>query len=425
MKLVSQLALGVALAFGGVTVAALPASPAVAQEEAYQPKYSRAVQKNLGPAQAALDAGDYATFDAEIAEATSKAKSADDRFIIASLKLQKAQKLSDDAATEAGLREILASNSEAITPQRRASFIQALGSLAVQRDDNAAAQQYFQQLADLQPNNSEAVFNVGVMALRAGDSQTAYDSMVRAIQLKEAEGVTPEKAWYSNALKLAFENEMDIVAPSVALVRAYPEPENWRSALTLFRDGAGFDDDGNLDVFRLMADTNSLEGERDYIEYAETANMRGFRGEARAALDAGLNAGQVTADKTYVKDLDGMIDGQLADERSELDSLARESASEANGKLAHATGVAFLGHGQNDRAAEMFRLALDKGDVDVADVQTRLGIALLRGGEVEEARTAFETVDGSAADEALANFWLLHLELAHGGSPDAAATVSG
>jgi Flp pilus assembly protein TadD len=67
----------------------------------------------------------------------------------------------------------------------------------------------------------------------------------------------------------------------------------------------------------------------------------------------------------------------------------------------------YYGHGNYSKAAELYRLGLQKGSVDSNLANTRLGIALAMAGQKAEAETAFNAVTGPRKD--LASFWTLWL----------------
>ena len=239
MTMVSRIALGLTLALGAAGAATLPLAATQAQEaEAYQPDLSKKFRKPISEVQTALQAEDLATAQAKLAEAEAAVQNADDAYVLNQFKVNLALKRDDRAAVAPALEGMLNSGSEALTPESRATYLQQLGALALEREDRAAAAGYFQQLADLQPNNADAIFNVGVLQLQGGDNAGAYQNFERAIAAREASGQIAEENWYRQLLKIAYDSEMDIVEPSMRLVKAYPTPENWRSALILFRDGA-------------------------------------------------------------------------------------------------------------------------------------------------------------------------------------------
>ena len=62
-----------------------------------------------------------------------------------------------------------------------------------------------------------------------------------------------------------------------------------------------------------------------------------------------------------------------------------------------------------DKKCEILAVALQKGGVDVDQVNTRLGIALARSGQKDEARKYLSAVTGPRAD--IAKYWMLYLDL--------------
>ena len=70
-------------------------------------------------------------------------------------------------------------------------------------------------------------------------------------------------------------------------------------------------------------------------------------------------------------------------------------------------GDAFLSYGEYDKAAALYRAAIQKGSVDANVANTRLGMALGLAGQKAEAETALRAVTGARAD--LASLWLLWL----------------
>ncbi|MEM8825366.1 MAG: hypothetical protein AAGD40_00365 [Pseudomonadota bacterium] len=435
MKTVSKIALGMVLALGGVGAVTLPATVATAQEaEEYQLDLSRKFRKSAAEAQEALATGDQAAIQAAFAEAEANIKEPDDRFFLAQLRVNDALNREDRQGVAQHLDALLNSGSPAVTQEKRIQFLQQLGQLAIEREDNAAAQGYFQQLAEADPNNPDAIFNVGFFQLQGNDTAGAYDSFSKAIALRESQGATPEENWYRQALRLAFENDqIDVVPPSEALVRAYPTADNWRSVLILLRDGATMSDGSELDVYRLLESTGSmspegtLNGQRtrsDYIDWAETANSAAYVGEAQAALQLAAAAGDNAAQRPQAKELGQIVGERVGDDKRDLPGLATEAAAEATGELAASTATAYLGYGENEKAIELYELALQKGGVNEAGVNTRIGIAKMRMGDYDGARAAFAAVPEGTTQGALAKLWAVHLEQKAGGGAETAMTTT-
>lgn len=411
MKSISRLAVAAALAT--VTVAA----PALAQKQAAPaaaagptlPKPSKAANSLLAQAQTAQTAGDHPGAVAllnqipALPKATTGDKAWAYRLMVNSALATKNNDLLKQSV-EGYLGTGLATASEEV------KFRTALRGLALQAKDYRGAVQQAQRLAQLTPNDAKLQFEVAQVYQLAGQPREAFAAATKAIEVGKAAGQVPED-YYRTAAKLAMDNNMsaEFGTATAGWLASYPTPANWRTVLSLFRDSAKFDDQGSLDVFRLMHATGSLGSERDYYEYAETANSRGYPGESKMIIDEGLAKGQLTTSKAHTKDLQAVVNPKVARDKASLTGLEADSKKAANGKLALSTGDAYLGHGNYAKAAELYRLALQKGGIDAATANTRLGIALGKAGQKAEAEAAFKAVNGGGPRQQLAQYWLIWL----------------
>ncbi len=425
--MVSRTALGLVLAFGVASGAMI--APAIAKDkkeaaapEARKFKFSKKAQKALGEAQTALGASDNDTALAKIREAEAVAETPDDKYMANALKINVALAKQDNTLLEEGLTGSIASGQT--TAEEKLKFQRSLAALAVQRNDVPRAITVYEQMAADHPNDAEIVVGLGEMYNRAGRTQEAVATIDKAIKAKQAAGQAVEESWYKRALALAYDGKLaaQVTPASVALVSAYPTQTNWRDVLVIFRDSAGLDDQGNLDVMRLMHDTNALTGERDYFEYAETADKRGLAGEAKQIIDLGMSKGALSTSKAYVKELVAIVTPKVKSDRASLPGLEKEAQADKTGRLAKATADGYLGYGENAKAIAMYKLALQKGGVDVAEVNTRIGIALARSGDKAGAEAAFNTVQSGKRGD-LAKFWLAHLS--QSGTQTASTTTGG
>ncbi|HZC37825.1 MAG TPA: tetratricopeptide repeat protein, partial [Sphingomicrobium sp.] len=98
------------------------------------------------------------------------------------------------------------------------------------------------------------------------------------------------------------------------------------------------------------------------------------------------------------------LNGKAAPTAAELAS--REAAAKVPTAFMR-VGDAYYGAGNYQKAAELYRQAVDKGaDVNVANL--RLGEALARAGDKAGATAALGKVGGSQAD--IAKFWLVYVQ---------------
>lgn len=406
MKKFSSIALGAALVFGAVGGATI-AEPAFAQKQK-APKLSKPVQSALAQAQKLQQAGDIPGAIAQIQAADAAKSTADDAYMVNAVKINVALAAKDNALLEQAIEGALASGK--VPAEEQPKFIRNLGALAVQRNDYAKATQQFERLAQLTPNDSETIVQLAELYQRTKQTPKAVATLRQAIEAKKASGQPVPEAWYKRQLAIAYDAKLaaDLPAASAALVAAYPTPTNWRDSIIIFREVAKLDSQADLDAMRLMRAANALTGERDFVEYAESASQRGLPGEAVAVLDEGVAKGALSTSKPYVKELRGLTGPKVAADKASLASLERDAKGKGTGKTAMATADGYLSYGNWAKAAELYQLALQKGGVDAATANTRLGIALARAGRKAEAEAAFKAVQGGTRAQ-LAQYWLVWL----------------
>lgn len=386
-------------------------------------KLSKGVQTALAQAQpllqkamAAQQAGDQTTATTEARNALAyieqaaavENRTADDDFTIHQMRLNVGIITNDNAQLLQALEAGLASGKLPAEDQQK--YLRNIGALSLQANDNARAMQAFEQLIALNPNDPQLLVEVAELHRRNNDAAKAVATLQQAITAQEAAGSKADESWYRRALAVAYDAKLpaQTVASSEALLRAYPNPTNWRDVLVIFQSSAKFDDQANLDIMRLMRTNDALAGERDYVEYADTAVLRGLPGEANAVLDEGIAKKALDPTKPFVKELKGAVAPRVASDRASLNGLAKESASAKDGRAAIGTGDAFLGYGEWARAAEMYRLALQKGNVDANAANTRLGLALGKSGDKAGAEAALNAVTGEPRTQ-LAKYYLIWL----------------
>lgn len=401
------------------TVATAPAA-AQRQQQAAKPaapqfKFSKPVQKLLGEAQKLDQAGDVPGSLAKLREAEALPnQTPDDQFVLAQLKYNAALKLKDNALLEQAAEQMLASD----RAENKAQIARVIGSLSFNRGDLPRAAKFFEQALAANPADLTLASDVSSVYLRQKQNAQAYAVLKRSADAARAAGQPVSEDIMRRLLGIAYDGKLpETPAASLALVQAFPNAKNWRDALLILRDGQKWDDEGQLDIYRTMRATGALAGERDYIDYADTALRRGLPGEAKAALDLGVKNGALNATSPLVKELRASADPRVAKDRASLPGLEKESRAGANGKLALATGDSYLSYGDYAKAAEMYRLALQKGGIDADRANVRLGIALMNAGDRSGAQAAFQAVTGQR--QQLAQFWMA--QMAAPATPAAAA----
>ncbi len=426
MKMVSTLAVAAMLA--GVAVGASPAeaqrveraqqaqaakqqkgAPAPVDAAAAEPKrnYSKGAVKALQELQAAVAANDAANFPAKLAAAQAVAKTPDDRYLIAQLQLRMAQAAKDDAGMRAAITAML--NSGAATAADKPTLYKALGGLALNAKDNAGAIAAYQEVLKLTPNDPDVLNNMVVIYREQKNYPQAVALLEQRIAASKAAGQKVDERTYRAALQTALDGKLSgkIMPLTRDFLAAYPGPQNWQVALDLFRQGAQHDDATLLDTFRLMRAAKTLNQTNEYLALADTLALGRFYAEARDVVNEGVAARKFAASHPGAAQVLKEVNPKIAEDRAALAGLESRARGDAKGTLSLRLAEGYYGHGMHAKAAEFYRLALQKGGVDANLVNTRLGMALALSGQRAEAEAAFKAVTGPRAD--LAGLWMLWL----------------
>ncbi len=427
---VSKIALGVAIALGGASVIAV--SPAFSQRAPTrsndQPEdegdsrkrqgevqitsstgaklnLSKEERAALGPLVTAVQASNWAAASAALPAAQAAARGSDARLAVASQQLKIGAATNNVALQTAAIDAMIASGGA--PADTLPTLYKNQGALAEQAGDRVKAEAAYAkwvELAGNDPNSLVALAKAKADLKKHGESARL---LARAVAARKASGQPVPESWLKVGANYAMVSKMapETIQLSRELIVAYPTPVNWRDALLNYRQLGSLDRATNLDLLRLMRVTKSLSGERDYYELADTLSSAGLPGESKAVLDEGIASRMV--DRTKVKDLLALSSGKVAEDKGSLASVETKAKAAATGEMALKTADAHYGYGNYAKAAELYRVAIQKGGVDAAVANTRLGMALAQAGQKAEAEAAFKAVTGPRAD--LASYWLIWL----------------
>jgi tetratricopeptide (TPR) repeat protein len=395
MKSAFTISLGLALA--------LVAAPASTQTGSLSKREREALQALV----TAVQAKDYSAAASALATAQAAAQSAYARYLASSLQLRLGAETNNSGLQMTALDSMIGSG--AAPAAALPNLYKNKGALAQQIGKYDEAEQAYGRWAELAPNDSEALIalaEVRNLRKKIPESAAALD---RAIDVRKAAGQPVPESWYKRGFKQAFDGRLPeaTLEFSQGLVAAYPTRENWRDALLAYRDLVPLDAAAKIDLWRLMHSANALAGERDYVAFAQALSEAGYAAEAKAVLDKGVAAKMVDPAKADAKALIAATGKKAAANRAALKGLEAKAASAKTGEAALTAGDALLAAGEHSKAADQYRAALQKGSVDTALVQNRLGMALALAGQKAEAETALRAVTGPRAG--LANYWLLWL----------------
>ena len=250
--------------------------------------------------------------------------------------------------------------------------------------------------------------------LQGGDAAAGLNDFDAMIKTQEASGQKAPEEYYRFGIARA--NQTKNVPLTISLLQryiaAYPSPKNWREVLFTYglqRESAvKLDPAQQLDVFRLMRQTNALADQYDFEEYGNLAYNRGLPTESQSVIKAGLASGKIASGSRIST---GLITDSATAIKTEgsLSGLEAKAKAGKDGKLAQQTADAYLGEGNNAKAIELYTLALTKGGVKDDEVNLHMGIAQFRLGQATEAAASFDKVQGQPL-AGIASFWKIALK---------------
>lgn len=412
-NLVLMAALAAAGLAGVTTGSLLPVTAAVAadkdKDKAPKQKLTPAVQKPLMAAQTAMQAKNWDEALTHIDEANAVAdKTPYDSYMIDELGWYAYLQKKDYVKAADTLERVMGSGfvADADKPQR----LKALAQLNLQNKNYAKAIQFGDQYLQLNPQDQDIALALAQAHYLAGDvagAKAAAEKMVSS---------TPKPSEQALMLALRANYELKDEAGTMraleGLVRNYPQPKYWEDLLNnqLFRTK---DDRGLRALYRLMADTNTLDKGEEYAEMGGTLVTGGFPNEAKQVLEKGMaaNAFQGDAKARAQADLERARAGAATDAK-DVATAAAQLASAKNGMQMVGIGKLYFSQGDYEKAADALQKGLAKGGVqDTDDVNMLIGIADARLGKGTEARTAFDAVKNPTLAE-IARLWKLKLDTA-------------
>ena len=199
------------------------------------------------------------------------------------------------------------------------------------------------------------------------------------------------------------------------MVAYYPKPEVWKQLLFSVRKDATGNDAATLQTYRLMLEVDVLTEASDFNEAAQLALEAGSPGEAQKFLEKGFAANVFNDQRLKDRNtrLLETVKKTAATDQASLPKTEKEADASPSGAKDVGLGLAYLGYGQYDKAADFISKGIAKGGVkNDAEAHLLLGIAQLKGGHKDEAVKSFKAVKGDPILEKLANLWTLHAKQA-------------
>lgn len=413
--------------------------PALAKKEeqaAPAMKLSPAFQKPAFEAQQKLQANDLPAAETALAQAEAAAKSDDEVYIAARLRLGleqsklKASSGGDAAKFAAGSSALLPAINKLIdspkTPKEDvARFLEFRGNVYYDSKKYAEASADYERARAAGASDDDLSLQLMKSKGEAGDVNGAAAELQRQIAAQPAGKKVPD-TWYRYVLaKLVKAKSPEAVTWSQKLVAAYPTPENWRQWVGVYASSISpsvkLDARQRLDLLRLLRAAKALADENDYNEYAQATDATGLFDETLSVINEGNANGKLSANNQLAKMLKTSSNTGLGLEKPIATQEAAARAAKT-GDLAAQVADSYLGKGNYAKAAELYRVALGKGFeqptgaatkrhfIDTDEVNTHLGIALALAGDKAGARAALTAVGGTPRKD-IAGFWLTWIDI--------------
>jgi len=412
MKLVSKTALGLALALGSVSMAAIPAQAQKKPKEEKQAplKLSKEFREAAGPIDKVYKAQDWPGTMAAVDAAEPAAKTPEEIYTLNQYRLDVGTKTQNAAAQEKAVSAMLGTGLLPAADVGKYHFF--AGKFASDRKDYVKAETEYAAAAAANYINTDLYLSQAKIYADTGKYPQVLAALEKALAAETAAGRKPPEDWYKFGFGQAYKGKLnnEVTKWTVMHVKAYPTPENWRTALIVFRDSQNPTDKPLIDLYRLMLASDSLAGEKDHYEYAYLASRAGLPGEAKLVLDH-LKASKSPGTSPDVAELHKEVTAKATADRASLANEEKSAGSAANGVSAAGVANAYLGYGDYAKAVTLYQLALTKGGVDADEVNTRLGIALARQGQKDAAKAAFAKVQ-AAPRSGIAQYWTAWIDTA-------------
>ena len=400
--------LGSGMALGTVALSA----PAFAKDkEAKAEGNSKAFTEAYAPFQTIINnpSGDFASAKAMIPTIQATLQNGTDKDTFGRALIALGSKLNDPAIQQQGIQ--LALDSGKATPAQAGMFHFFLGKFPYDAKNYAEARTQFQAAQqagytenDPRPAIAETYFN-------GGQPAEGLKYLGDIIKQEQAAGRPVPADWLRRGLAVAYQAKLAPQAAeySTMLIKADPSQKSWLESLQVVRALNQFDSAGDLDVLRLMRLTGAMSDRSEYAEYVQAADPRRSAGEVLAVLDEGVKAGKLTTSDQLYTEAKATATTRVAADRKDAPALATDAKNAANGVTAQGAGDAYYSLGDYANAAEMYKLAVDKGGLKDRDLTlTNLGIAQAQAGQLTEAKATLQQVGGVRAP--IAKMWLTYVE---------------
>lgn len=392
----------ICVALAAVAISATPAQAAKKiKDKESEVAMADAFRSTANAAKSALASGDMSTANSQIVGL--QPTNALEKYVTASLKFQYAERRNDPQAIRRALTDMLESGAapEAQIPYLR--YLAGYYSYYLGEHNDAIAQVNYARQLGYSP--VETTIILADANIKKKKQAEGLEFLEQAVAQQQASGQAVPEAWFDRAISLSYQNKKwaDVAKWTQQKLALYPTAGNWRSGLINFQAAPGLDPQAQLDLYRLQSATGAIASERDVQAYAALAAKSGYEAEAMSVIEAARSNGKLTATEGVTSALLKSISVKAKKDIAALPAQVKKATTAKDGSAAASAGDAYFSLSQFPLAVAQYQLALSKGGVDAARVNSRLGVALARSGDLPGAKAALAQTSGNWAT--VANFW--------------------
>lgn len=396
----STFVMALALAGGAIVGSGMIATPAYAED------YSKAFVKIYQPVADIVNAegGDIASVTGQFPAILAVVETVDDRYAVGNLILIAGNKLSKPEYQRLGLENMLQSGK--VVPEQIGQFNFFVGNLAFSAEAFPEARTALLKAIAAGYTDGDLHGLIAQSYFEEENIDGGIDYILAEAAKRTAAGAEVPEAWLLLSLQKAYDYELveKSVNISLALLDSYPTPGNWKNALQIVEALNDLDDRQRLDLYRLMRETKSMAGRREYIGYIEAADPRVMSNEVGAVLAEGLAAGEFdSSGDDYYTEVKSIADARSSVDRREAPTMVKEATGSSDGSLALDAGDVLYSIGDYTQAETMYQAALDKNVANRNSALMMLGITQVKQGKTADAQTTLAKVTGVGAS--VAKFW--------------------
>lgn len=291
-----------------------------------------------------------------------------------------------------------------VSPADQRAFLESLTQARQQLQDPAGVVKSTRQYLALGGNKP----GMRVALLQSLSAQKLNDEVIAQVQawLKQGEKTVAESEL--RLLALSYRQIKDAAGYEATLLRLlerFPAKAYWSEAITRLAHKPNGNPRLELDMYRLLEDTENLEDAAEYTEMIELALKAGLPAEAQRVLDAGFQKGVLGqgSEAGAHQKLRQQVKAKLSEDEKLLETLER-TASDGNSWAA--VGDVRLSQQQWAQARDAYAKAQAAGGLRrLEEVLLHQAMALCKLGQAEQCRTMLASIKDDATALALANLW--------------------